>query len=356
MSLEVSRSQLRRAILSGAQLNGDLMPLVENWWLDYKIWEEQDRFITAFKEGRMTIRQCEASLAYAGDDFGAGNMNVGSASREKYPGYKYAVGMDSLKDRLRPENFAGRKKYELGLHDMSGSLMDPEKSLITEQLRWKDETGPDAKLSSWISIFMPMAKPADMVLFYLVNAMAKKVRGNNAQIYGKVLAIRRSMSRIKLAAEEDIGAGLADISLTPHEGLPKFRYGLKADVGEDPVTKAINVQRQRQALNYTQIVELQRQKQGISNEIVIAFRHHAGERFPLYTKWVSNETKPVTNSKPGSGSGAPPPPSGPMLSAAQLRAKKQEMGRFVCLTGEPCSKYIIGNSIPNKWAQTQEVN
>ena len=237
---------------------------------------------------------------------------------------------------------------------MSGSLLDPVKPKLLEQLRWKNE---GKKLEEWISIFMPIAHEEDMVVFYLLNDMAKKSKTQSPKLYEAVVAIRRSMSRLKLGAAEDIGSGLYDISAKPGVDAPKFRYGLKAEQGDqNPMNAQLNQERIQAVLHYKSIVKLQREKQSECNEIVIAYRQHEGDRFPLYTKWIHVEpelvdTKPKPVDVPNTGGGAPPPPPPPMLGKM---VKKRPEGRFECLTGEPSSKYIIGGSIPNVWKDTQE--
>jgi len=363
MPLEISRPAVENALkASEPPTQETMLSLIDTWWRDYKAWEAQDKFLVAFKEGRMTIRQAPESLAY--DDtsvaaFSAGNIKFGSAYRDPYPGQAYSVGMDSLKQRLEPKSFnltakGERGKYALGLHDLSGSLLDPVKPKILDQLRWKNE---GKKLEDWISIFMPMAKEEDMVLFYLLNDMSKKVKNQSPKIYDAVVAIRRSMSRLKLGASEDIASGLFDISPNPHVDSPKFRYGLKAKPGEDPMKLQENQDRIRTVLHYKGIVKLQREKQSECNEIVIAYRQHAGDRFPLYTKW-KQAAEPVADTKPKPvvvmpTGGGPPPPPPPMPDKV---TKQRSEGEFVCLGGEPSSKYILGGAIPNKWEDTQELN
>jgi hypothetical protein len=196
-----------------------------------------------------------------------------------------------------------------------------------------------------------------MVVFYLLNDMSKRVKTQSPKIYEAVVGMRRSMSRLKLGAAEDIGAGLFDISPRPHVDPPKFRYGLKAKPGESPMTLQENQDRMQAVLRYKGIVKLQRERQSESNEVVIAYREHAGDRFPLYTKWI-HEAEPAVVDTPKpvvpvfTGSGPPPPPPGP--PPGQKVKKQRSEGRFVCLVGEPSSKYILGGAIPNEWAETKE--
>jgi hypothetical protein len=206
---------------------------------------------------------------------------------------------------------------------------------------------------------MPIAHEEDMVVFYMLNDLSKKAKTQSPKLYEAVVAIRRSMSRLKLGAAEDIASGLYDISPRPHVDLPKFRYGIKAEKGQqNPLKVQQNQERMQAVLHYKGIVKLQRERQSESNEIVIAYRQHAGDRFPLYTRWIQEAEPPVVDTKPKPvvtphTGGGPPPPPPPMPDKIM---KKRPEGRFECLPGEPSSKYIVGGSIPNDWKDTKELN
>lgn len=320
MSLYKSRAVLRLRLLSGEAFNkgqeSKTLRLMEDWWFHYKAFERQDTFLAAFKQGRMTIRQGPESQTYGvyeGRDSGiAFTARHGAVEGAKYPGERYRTGVDSVKERMTPTNFGmdhgERLKYKHGLHDLSGSLCSPVIPKITSQVRWKW-----GKLATWITIFMPMALPEDMATFHLLNTKAKQARAEQPNIYARVAEMRRQMSRIKLADSVDIGAGLHDISA---DGTtPKFRYGQKEVLGTDRKPTGVDLERQKKALDYTSILPTSARATNM-NEIVIAYRQHEGNRFPLFAKW--NKDKNV----------------------------------FECLPDEPSSSTVTGKVIPDNWAET----
>ena len=319
MSLEFYRTLLTLKLLSDTAFKpseaAGTMQLMANWWACYKIWEERDTFLAAFNEGRMTVRQSPASQAYR-DDFAARHTDVPNRGSKPYPGHQYQTGVDSLKQRMDPDSFGmdsgERLKYKYGLHDLSGSLLDPSKSKITTQLRWKWD-----KLEKWITIFMPVAKPEDLALFNLLNSMSKEVRLRQPEIYDKVTWMRRRMSRIKLAEADDMGAGLLDIA--PTGKPPKFRYGLRDAPDQTGQLTGVDLDRYKKALDYTSILPLQRSNNKNVNEIVIAYRQHAGPRFPIFTKWSSADSA------------------------------------FICACDEPSSALIPSGQIPDQWENTVQI-
>ncbi|HEY0264982.1 MAG TPA: hypothetical protein VGC07_10715 [Granulicella sp.] len=296
------------------------LDLVEKWWLSYKAWEERDTFIAAFRQGRMTIRQAPASETYGeymGKDGGtAFGARRGDEERKPYPKERYRVGMDSIKDRLKPSNFGmdggERLKYKHGLHDLSGSLCAPTVPLLSKQVRWKW-----GKLSEWITIFMPMAQPEDLELFSLLNSLAKQSQATWPEMYIRVAEMRKQMSRIKLADSVDIGAGLHDVS-PPDSDVPKFRYGVKQPLDSNRALTGVDLVRSQKALNYTSILPTGPANSN-TNEIVIAYRQHAGVRFPLFTRWNAEENA------------------------------------FLCFEDEPSSKTVIDKKIPDAWERTLQV-
>jgi hypothetical protein len=337
MTLEGSRSNLRAKLLGDSAFEiseqRNTLELITKWWRCYKAWEERDTFLAAFKAGRMTVRQGPRSQlygAYKGQSSTAGFL----AGEVSYENERYRTGVDSIKERMNPGNLATmeggeRMKYTHGLHDLSASLCTPTIPRITKQVRWKNEKG---KLSDWITIFMPVADPEDHTLFILLNLMTKTSKTAGAEIKETVRYMSKRMTRIKLAAAEDIGAGLTNISTT---GGTKFRYGLKKD-------EELNFARFKNALDYTSILPkpstpapppvltqthtsgpsaplppMPPSKSTSTNEIVLSYREHEGDRFPLFTQW---------NGK-----------------------------AFACLEGESGSKWILNGEIPDQWPTTVEL-
>lgn len=233
--------------------------------------------------------------------------------------------IDSLKERLNPANFGSspqgetitRLKYKLGLHDLSAVLMNPDKPTIKDQARWDLE--PTGSKSTWPLVFMPLPEPADIVTFNLLNDLHKKWRtAGQLDLAQTVAFIRRRMTRVKVAQDSDMGAGLinANPAGSGNPNLAKFRYGM-ADVQSvegQPVPiykKDISLERRSKSLEYQSILATQRSR---SNEIVVAFRSHASPRFPMIGLW--------------NGEG--------------------------CLLEGELNRHVKGNLIPNNWRETQE--
>lgn len=350
MSLEEYRVQLKKRLSSGnafAGSNGEAtMRVAELWWEAYKDWEKRDKFKNAFEQGRMTVRQIPVPKGMEAKPIGeigdyelqygtykgkqgeaAFGIRRGDVEKQNYPNERYRVGTKALKERLDPANFGmergERLKYANGLHDMSASLCVPSLPKLTDQVRWKYQ-----ELAVRVTVFMPLALPADMEVFDLLNAAAKAAKGTFPKGYLRTTEMRRRMTRIKLAAGEDIGAGLRDVS-APNSDKPKIRYGMKEELVDGRLS-GIDSTRAQNVFNYTKVPKtepvLVTPKWGSpvwvtksTNEIVIAYRQHEGDRFPLFTKY-------------------------------DLRQKA-----FMCHPTEPSSAYINGGKIPDEWAKTLEV-
>jgi len=357
MSLAFNRASLKYQLLGGTALHRDqqthTLSLIDKWWRSYKLWELQDRFLTAFKEGRMTMRQAPLAVTTYGaynDDVITSDMSVlrGTEGKVKLPGERYRVDIGAMKERMNPANFGldggERLKYKKGLHDLSASLGVPTMPLLTKQMRWKPTNTP-GKADNWMMVFMPLAQPEDMQLFDLLNGMAKHA---SQEIKLRVTDMRRRMTRLKFADSVDIGAGLRDIAAIGSD--PKLRYGMSSPLSSLGRLSDDDLLRAQKALNYTSILPNPSapkptppppppQPQASSgpggpppppppgapvkdtntNEVVIAYREHEGFRFPLFTQY-DKTTK-----------------------------------NFFCLQGEPSSTSFPNGFIPNDWARAVEV-
>lgn len=334
MSLDHTRSLLKQNIVADNTFSSErgkrLVQLANDWFNDYKDWEKDDRFLTAIDEKRMCISQRGLDTVI-GDGKPAWlgvkdqDKQQGNVQSVQYKTLTYRTGVDSLKERLNPANFGRaegeitRLKYKLGLHDLSASLMNPKKPTISEQARWD----LDGTKKDWPIVFMPLPKMEDLVVFNMLNLLHKEWRkGGHDDLAETVAFVRRRMTRVKLAQDSDMGAGLINVnpggSGDPNKA--KFRYGL-ADVQSKKITEklwlpvykeGVSLLRQAKALEYQSILATQ---QGSSNEIVVAFRQHKSPRFPIITQWTGNGCT---------------------------------------VLGDP-SPYIKGNLIPDQWATTVEL-
>lgn len=122
-----------------------LKPKIDNWWKAYKTREANDTFDKALAGERMTarafggtkgfegaltqrIKPCEFSIA--ADKF-VGRENEDKlfhAERDKSH-YWHQRGIDDSAYAVADNFLSREKKYAMGLHDLSASLLDPTKSV-----------------------------------------------------------------------------------------------------------------------------------------------------------------------------------------------------------------------------------
>lgn len=293
MSLPAARKAVREALPSGH--SRALVERVIEWFSAYKTWEATDTIGKAFHDRRLTIR------TYNKPEETGSKWNVTYASNQTkdagrtrdWAGQPQDVSGRSVFARTNPLHFAPGpgEKYSLGLHDLSASLLDPEKD-ISNQLYHALNT--EAKDGSYV-IFMPLPDEEDLQLFHDLNTRAKDLRAELPAFHDLIRLYRSRITRIKQAYEYDIGAGF---SATPRvaqvAGKPevKFKYG----VGEKlkvvgkilPVntTPGLNDEAvlKRNALSYRRILRESPTK-GKYNEITISYRQHASPRFPQAAIW-----------------------------------------------------------------------
>ena len=249
-----------------------LTPLIDRWFEDLKAWEAIDTFNKAFQDKRMTVRQVNIDPTTAR----GGTFTVGTRQM------KLARDIPGIAARMAPTNYFDpvtlrRKKNELGLHDLSASLLTNTRA-IRSQLKGYENV---------IALFMPLVQEEDLYLFDSLNKTAKK------ELDGSVLmkTLRSKLTRVKLAQASDMGATFEDTKPGGPEG--NFRYGLTGTIiGEDQRGKLIKVgrpataeelfNRKTNALHYKNILI----NPVVSvNEIVMAYRHHASPLFPMFAQW-----------------------------------------------------------------------
>ena len=290
--------------------------LVRNWWNAYKDWERDiDTFNDAVSHDRMTLRTFGAKFTKEVDKtFEKGSLGL-SAERffqdSRYSpvddqGGTRKLAFDNPEEKKHyganrgirgsafavPENFASREaKYKAGTHDLSASLFDHKYDMF-------DRVGGGRKQNHHTEdgahfVFLPLSKEDDQeVIFNLVRA-AKAMRGTVPDLYALVRDYRSKMTRVKLAADFDMGVGYTAVpsASTANEGPHfKLRYGLLAamtqrGVGGDgqetvSVTTETYQARQQAGIRFKSVLAAAR---GRKNEIVVAVRQHAGA-FPVYAE------------------------------------------------------------------------
>jgi hypothetical protein len=281
MPLSESRAQLNRALLEKGLGWEELRPLVNRWFTDLKEWEAADSFKTAFDDRRMTARQVDQQpRRNAG-----GNFKVGTVDdvRETRP-IRLERDAQGIRERMNPKNFFDpitlkRGKNELGLHNLSASLLDPRRAISTQLKFYKNA----------YVLFMPLPSEEDMKVYYNLNVLGKtELKGKDDN---QIQIIRSQMTRVKLAQASDMGTRYVDIAPESAD-KSKFRYGITGTIIRDrpkegeivigkPATPNELDARKTNALIYKSILDAM----VVSvNEIVIAYRSHASRDFPMFTK------------------------------------------------------------------------
>lgn len=302
--------------------------LIWDWWHAFKDEERKDTFSQAFYQNRIAMRTWSDTmtkahiLRLAGNRIWEGNPTPpkdkimiweGSGHAEKgtklmddfdKKDFKFSVGLDSMAKRTDPSNFCpgpgtASRKYEEGLHDMSSTLVDCRRP-ISEQSHMKDD--------GTIFSFVALSDPADQAVFYNLNRIAKSMRNEHLDFYNTVREFRAKMTRVKLAAEHDMGTGFTAVRRENGESF-KLKYGLgyttkiidekKSKMDEKfggklgggtlgtgvRVTEKMWQERRDAALDYQSILKRQLFPK---NEITVAIRQHAGP-FPFFATYQAKE-------------------------------------------------------------------
>lgn len=297
MSLSDARKTVAEALTQPPSLA--LVNAVIDWFGAYKTWEATDTIEKAFRSKRLTIR------TYVKPDGSGSKWNVvrtGSQTTssegvvQTREGYPYDVSGKGVMARTNPLNFSpgASRKYSIGLHDLSASLLDPAKSISTQLYHALDKELHDGDYA----IFMPLPIEEDIQLFDAINRYGKKHRDEFPRLYDLIAVYRARMTRIKQAYEYDIGAGFKETErVRKVDNKPDFKikYGVGTKIkviGKPlpvPTTQGLNDEAElsRKALSYKEILESSPTR-GKYNEITIAYRQHASPNFPQATIWDFN--------------------------------------------------------------------
>lgn len=258
--------------------------IINNWWKAFKEWEARDTFEAAFRENRMTFRESKFGTKKIWPAMQA--YKPGDKKKSEFSGHTLDVGLTGFNKRMDPENFlpdvgGDSKKYELGLHDLSASLLNPGKAISSQTYT----SLPDKQYV----IFMPLSDQRDQVVFQWLNIFAKRVGKKHAEFYNLIRTIRSQMSRIKLAYEWDMSSSF--VALTPEAEKPKFRYmpgrthKVKGNIFGRKTTEAHIERFKDNAIDYRGLINKMIEGGHGYNEIIVAYRQHANKSFPMYAKW-----------------------------------------------------------------------
>lgn len=250
---------------------------IDAWWAGLKEREQAETWQAVLAANRMSARQI-GSTTVMGGEFTVRNK---FARHDKARGRKIRLdrSADGIVTRLTPTNFydpiTGKsRKDELGLHDLSATLLDGTKNPLTIQGQLKP-------YKDSVVVFMPVPTEDDAQIF---NAITHLVAPEE-----KALGIMRSsFTRLKFAQGSDMHTTMMDVSLRA-EDPPKIRYGVtgraqRAKDEEEMMADEIDLAARRtNALEHSVILGAGAIQK--VNEIVMAYRSHASALFPLFAKW-----------------------------------------------------------------------
>lgn len=315
-------------------------PCLEQWFNDFKAWEDKETFKRAFDDDRMTIRgmgvaekhrtavHFELRNAAALRAISALGPEKGSEANLEQFGYKDPTdaqlamgavgyfeapilnkkgeeidargkfgsnvalyyGIKGIRARTNPRNFLPdqrglTQKIDLGLHDLSATVLKLGRPIFTQCKYYTD--------SVWV--FMPLPQEEDLEAFYHLNLIAKEP-GILPQYKQHVRMIASEFTRIKFAQETDMGCSYVALGPPDSLGRTKVRYGGNGldENGQKPTTKEaadrMLARRRNLALSYKSILSATHQEG--HNEIILAYRSHGNRlrrtRFPMFA--VGDET------------------------------------------------------------------
>jgi hypothetical protein len=262
---------------------------IAKWFLAYKKWEQQDNFTQAFREGRMTMRHPKNNaIDSKNTDIFGYNRETGAKVTSTFI---HQVGLTGIPEMRNPLNFAPGKghksqKAELGLYELSASLLDPKRPISNQTF---------AQLQhGHLFAFMPLSNHRDQIIYAILNNWRKRL-GPDHPLSTVVHNIRARMTRIKLAAEHDMGTGYTMLGNDGNARKLKYGVGLGKQTKQSyydegssqyklrqlQVTKEIIGKFENDALYYERILTGHLKV----NEIIVAYRHHANPDFPMFVRY-----------------------------------------------------------------------
>jgi hypothetical protein len=269
MTLEARRSELIDAIDKKAQLTA-IKELAERWFTEIKTWEGLEKFPRAFQDSRMTVRAVKTDA----------KLKQIKVTRSVPTTINLDGSVAGIHARLDADNFLNKLKNDKGLHDLSAVLLHPGK-LISKQFF---DVAPGSQL-----VFMPLPLEADLAAFAALSVIAKSNR--SSPLYVSFERMRANFTRIKYGAMSDMHSGFLTIEKMKFDaplqkdGKVHVRYGLANVLGGPVMQKLLDI-RVQNALKYKSKIATPN-KTGENNEVIIAYRNHAGP-FPMIGTPQSN--------------------------------------------------------------------
>ena len=309
-----SREALNNILLSTSAPDiparwNEIKPLIAAWWTGYKRWEAKDTFKNAYDQKRVTVRSFTANFSeQLRKSIPKGTLNIPLAKfyadsqrtplrkdvkdqyhREYHTGTEHQKywqdrGIDSAAF-ANPANFTSREaKYAHGLHDLSASLINPEKPINLQLFSAGDGV---------LLAFSPLSKEEDQQVVWKLTGLAKVLQGQLPEFHFLVRGYRAEMTRVKLARDYDIGTGFIATKIADPGQGPQFKltYGLGSTIKEkgQNFPRSLSQHEQvklkfklrQEAMQFKNILNGVPLNAKQTNEIVISLRKHAGP-FPVY--------------------------------------------------------------------------
>lgn len=209
-----------------------LTALVDEWWRVYKVWEAQDTLASAYREKRLTVKgtsTMDLPIQAHTVDRDPQKRYAEDAKWEKATTFTQRIVKTnaSIAARMNPDFFAPSdgqggflpsRKTELGYHDLSALILNPQENISSQQYKGRGDISPDQ-----VYVFMPLSNAIDQAVYQNINTLAKANRHERGGFYNTVRMIRSRMTRIKLAAEHDMAVAFINVGPTDN---PKFKYSL----------------------------------------------------------------------------------------------------------------------------------
>lgn len=287
-------------VLAERSVSEEAANKVRLWHAEVKSWQDTDNLEDAFQEGRLTLRSMSNEGPY---DFSKGNDEtretvLGLVNNDAYqkPIAATAVKVDGAWQRGRDSSgrttlldaggagilrrcnpghfvsstqFPHGSKYRLGLHALSGSLLNPDGFVLK---RYD---------STVLIAFMPLPMAEDVKIFYRLRELSKDRDLPKTPSFTTVVVILASeFTRPQLASGLDMGAiyGMVQKQRQTATGQTETYNSVKYIRGKDPTTKETPQQCRTNATdNYRSILGDK------ANEITIIYRKHGhASHFPIF--------------------------------------------------------------------------
>ena len=249
---------------------------IDEWWASMRRRTKADTsFATLYKAGRMTVRAIARDGDAQGGTFKAQVLSGESGTKPGVADMTLERNRASILKRTDPATWNGEKsdrdaKRKTGLYELSASLLNPDRKVIFPQLKFYST--PEAV------VFMPASYPEDQQIFAAISELVDADQP-------KLRAISSEMTRITMAQASDMATKLVDMS-AQNDGSD-IRYGESGSVvrykgGEEKLARLHEIEARRlNALQYFNIFDDVKQ---MRNEVVVEYRKHASDEFPLFTE------------------------------------------------------------------------